>query len=158
MSISSLKVATIVVNYYMRYWIIFLLIFVLSGCSQPPPDIEISDIVALPSPILKGVVSVFMRISNNGGKDHLIGAKTDINGSIVELHDVKDGKMIKVKNIKIASKGKVEMVPGGIHIMIFNLPDNIMNDNEMNLYLMFEKSGEKAVKLKLLKKTLGGSK
>lgn len=146
------KVATIVLNYYMRYWRTFLLILALSGCSQPPPDIQISDIVALPSPVLKGVVSVFMRISNNGGKDYLTGAKTDINGSIVELHDVKNGRMVKVNSIKIPSEGKVEMIPGGIHIMIFNLPENIMKGGEINLYLRFEKSGEREVKLKLLKK------
>ncbi|MFN3395462.1 MAG: copper chaperone PCu(A)C [Thermodesulfovibrionales bacterium] len=90
--------------------------------------------------MLKGVVSVFMRISNSGGKDYLTGARTDINGSIVELHDVKNGRMVKVNSIKIPSEGKVEMIPGGIHIMIFNLPDNIIKGNEINLYLRFDKT------------------
>ncbi len=102
---------------------------------------------------MKGVVSVFMRISNRGGKDHLIGARTDIDGTIVELHDEKDGRMVKVKGIKIPSKGRVEMVPGGLHIMIFNLPDSVMNGDEMTLYMGFEKSGEKSVKLRILKKS-----
>lgn len=146
------------INYYMkgfllRYGLTLILIFVIPACSQKPPDIQESDIIALPSPVLKGVVSVFMRISNNGGKDYLIGARTDINGSIVELHDVKDGKMVKVRSIKIPSKDKIEMIPGGMHIMIFNLPDNIMNGAEMDLYLRFEKSGERKVKLKVMKKT-----
>ncbi|MFN3480172.1 MAG: copper chaperone PCu(A)C [Thermodesulfovibrionales bacterium] len=136
----------------MRYGLIFLLILAISGCSQSHPDIHISDIVALPSPVMKGVVSVFMRISNNGGKDYLIGAKTDIKGSIVELHDVKNGRMVKVDRIKIPTKDKVEMVPRGLHIMIFNLPDNIMNGDEINLYMIFDKSGERAVKFKVLKK------
>lgn len=140
-------------RFLLRYGLTPILIFVILGCSQKPPDIQVSDIVAIPSPVLKGVVSVFMRISNNGGKDYLTGARTDVNGSIVELHDIKDGKMVKAGNIKIPSGEKVEMIPGGMHIMIFNLPDNIMNGDEMDLYLRFEKSGERKVKLKVLKKT-----
>lgn len=139
-------------RFLLRYGLTLILIFVIPACSQKPPDIQASDIVALPSPVLKGVVSVFMRISNNGGKDYLTGARTDINGSIVELHDVKDGKMVKVRSIKIPSEDKLEMIPGGMHIMIFNLPDNIMNGDEINLYLRFEKSGERKVKLKVLKR------
>lgn len=128
-------------------------ILVLTACSQKPPDIQISDIIVLPSPVMKGVVSVFMKIENKGGKDYLIDARTDVNASIVEFHDIKDGKMIKVKDIKIPAKGKVEMIPGGIHIMIFNLPDNIMMGHEMNLYLQFKESGERSLKLKVLQKS-----
>lgn len=127
------------------------LFFIIIGCSQKPPDIQVGDIVAVPSPIMRGVVSVFMRVSNSGGMDNLVGARTDIQGAIVELHDMKDGKMVKVKNIKIPSNGKVEMVPGGLHIMIFKLPDGIKEGSEFTLYLGFEKSGEKAVKIKVIK-------
>lgn len=124
---------------------------IITGCAQKPPDIQVSDIVAVPSPIMRGAVSVFMRISNNGGRDDLVGAKTDIQGTIVELHDVKDGKMVRVKSIKIPSHGKIEMIPGGLHIMIFKLPDEIKGGSEFTLYLRFEKSGEKAVRLKIAK-------
>lgn len=139
-------------------FILFLLIHCFfSGCSQVPPDIQISDIVALPSPVMKGVVSVFMRISNKGGKDYLIGAKTDIDDSIVELHDVKDGRMVKVRRVKIPSRGKTEMIPGGLHIMIFNLPDHIMMGDEIRLYLRFEKSGEQVIKLNIPRGKKGGT-
>lgn len=37
--------------------------------------------------------------------------------------------------------------------MIFNLPDNIMMGHEMNLYLQFEESGERSLKLKVLQKS-----
>ncbi len=130
---------------------VLLFLVIIAGCVQKPPDIQAGDIVAVSSPIMRGVVSVFMKISNNGGRDDLVSAKTDIQGTIVELHDVKDGKMVKVKNIKIPFNGRVEMVPGGLHIMIFKLPDEIKEGSEFTLYLGFEKSGEKAVKLKITK-------
>ncbi len=131
-----------------------ILILVMSGCSQKPPDIRISDVVAIPSPVMKGVVSVFMRISNDGGSDHLIDARTDGDGSIVELHDIKDGRMVKVKDIKIPGKGKVEMIPGGLHIMIFNLPDSIMNGDAIKLHLKFKRSGERSIEVKVHQKSV----
>jgi copper(I)-binding protein len=131
---------------------LFIFSLVVAGCSAKPPDIQFSDIVVIPSPVMKGVVSVFMRIKNNGGKDNLTGVRTDIDGTIAELHDVRDGRMVKVKDIGIPSDGKVEMIPGGMHIMIFNLPDDFLSGKEMVLYMRFEKSGEKSVKLRVIKK------
>lgn len=136
----------------LRLAVFFTVMTIIAGCSQKLSDIQVSDTVAVISPIMRGVVSVFMRISNNGGRDDLLGARTDIDGTIVELHDMKDGKMVKVKSIKIPSNGKVEMVPGGLHIMIFKLPDEVKEGSEFMLYLRFEKFGEKAVRLKVLKK------
>jgi copper(I)-binding protein len=125
--------------------------FIIAGCNSAPPDIQISDVVAAPSPVMRGVVSVFMRIENKGGSDRLVSSSTDVAGSIVELHDIDDGKMVKVKSIKIPSSGKVEMVPGGLHVMIFNLPKDIASDYEFTLYLDFEKSGRKSIEVKTLK-------
>ncbi|GER93832.1 copper chaperone PCu(A)C [hot springs metagenome] len=136
----------------MRLRILLIIMAVtIANCVQKPPDIQISDAVTVASPIMHGVVSVFMRISNNGGRDMLVGASTDIDGSVVELHDVKDGKMVKVKGIKIPSHDKIEMIPGGMHIMIFKMPDEIKDGFEFTLYLHFERYGKKAVKLKVVK-------
>jgi copper(I)-binding protein len=77
---------------------LFIFSLVVAGCSAKPPDIQFSDIVVIPEPVMKGVVSVFMRIKNNGGKDNLTGVRTDIDGTIAELHDVRDGRMVKVKD------------------------------------------------------------
>lgn len=135
----------------LRLAVFLTVMTIIAGCAQKPPDIQINDTIAVISPIMRGVVSVFMRISNNGGRDDLVAARTDIDGTIVELHDMKDGKMVKTKSIKIPSRDKIEMVPGGLHIMIFKLPDEIKEGSELTLHLRFKKSGEKAVKLKILK-------
>jgi copper(I)-binding protein len=119
--------------------------FIIAGCNSAPPNIQISDVVAAPSPVMRGVVSVFMRIENKGGSDRLVRASTDVADSIVELHDIDDGKMVKVKSIKIPSNGKVEMIPGGLHVMIFNLPKDITSNYKFTLHLDFEKSGRKSI-------------
>jgi copper(I)-binding protein len=113
----------------------FTVLFIIIGCSQKPPDIQVGDVVAAPSPVMRGVVSVFMRIENKGGSDRLVRASTDVADSIVELHDIDDGKMVKVKSIKIPSNGKVEMIPGGLHVMIFNLPKDITSNYKFTLHL-----------------------
>ena len=75
----------------------------------------------------------------------------DVPDTIVEFHDMKDGKMVKVKSIRIPSNDKVEMIPGDLHVMIFNLPKDIAPGYEFTLNLDFEKSGRKSVTVKTLK-------
>lgn len=131
---------------------VLLVLFVTADCAQKPPDIQVSDTVAVISRLMQGVASVSMRISNHGGRDdNLISVGTDIDGTIVELHDVKDGKMVKVKSIKIPSHSKIWKISSGLHIIIFKLPDEIKEGSEFTLHLRFEEAGEKAVGIKILK-------
>lgn len=117
------------------------------------PQINISGQEARLTPVV-GVGSIFMKIENSGsGDDSLVGARASIPGTSVELHDVKDGKMVKTEKIAVPSKSIVELKPRSIHLMILNMPDDIREGSEFSLYLKFEKSGEKQVLIKFVKKT-----
>jgi copper(I)-binding protein len=102
------------------------------------------------SPVLLGVCSVFMRIENSGnGDDKLVSARADIPGTITEVHDVIDGKMGKREEIPIPAGSKVELRPGGLHIMVFKLPKDARVGYEFGLRLVFERSGEKLVSVSI---------
>ena len=98
------------------------------------------------------VGAVFMNIENSGsGYDTLLSAKSSIPGSVAEIHDVKNGKMVKGDKIDIPAGSTVELKPGGMHIMLFKMPGNAKEGTELTLTLQFEKSGEIAVPVKLSK-------
>jgi copper(I)-binding protein len=134
---------------------LFLLLAALSaptGCTSGSPQIAIAGQEAKLSPVILGVCSIFMRIENSGnGSDNLLSAKVDIPGTITELHDVKDGKMVKREKIPIPAEGVVELRPGSLHIMVFRLPNVMKEDEEVILDLVFEKSGKKRLPVKLKK-------
>ena len=71
------------------------------GCSGTP-RIEISGQRATLFPALVGVCSVFMSIANAGdGADALIGASAEIPGTVTEIHDVRDGKMVRSERVVV---------------------------------------------------------
>ena len=120
------------------------------GASKKFPNISIEAQEARLSPMIIGSASVFMRISNTGESgDTLIGAKLDIPDAVAEIHDTKDGKMVKVEQVRIPSKSAAELKPGGLHIMIFHMPEDVKEGYEFEMHLLFEMSGEKQITVKL---------
>ena len=120
------------------------------GASTKMPDIRIEDAKAYLSPMMSNTASVFMKITNTGkGSDNLVGASVDMPSAVVELHDVKDGKMAAIDKISIPPDEVVELKPKSLHIMIFKMPKGTKAGHEFTLRLKFERSGEKALTIKL---------
>lgn len=121
------------------------------GESPKPPNISIHEQKAHLSPVMLGVGSVFMKIINAGkGDDTLLSARASDPNIVVELHDVREGKMVEAENIAVPSLSIVELKPGSLHMMLFKLPQDIKKGHELVLYLRFKESGEKPVKVKFM--------
>ena len=122
------------------------------ACAPRLPNLTIEGAEATLSPVMLGVGSVFMRIVNSGkGRDELVSVRISIPVTSAEFHETKDGRMARVNRIAIPAGTTVELKPGGLHIMLFRLPKEIKEGSEITLSLMFEKSGEKRVPVKLTK-------
>jgi hypothetical protein len=120
------------------------------GTPQKLPHIAIEAQEAKLSTVIIGSASVFMNISNTGeSEDTLKEARIDIPGAVVEIHDTKDGKMVKAEKIRIPSRSIVELKPGGLHIMIFKMPEDVKEGHELKMHLLFERSGERQIDVKL---------
>jgi copper(I)-binding protein len=129
-----------------------LVVFLLGGaaCSPGVPQIQVEEPEAKLSPVILGVASVFMRIVNSGsGGDRLLSARTDIPGTMTELHDEQDGKMTTIAGMDVPANSTLVLRPAGKHIMIFRIPRTMQAGTELRLLLTFKRSGEKAVLVKL---------
>lgn len=132
------------------WFLISGLIAAAAGCKERVPAIRIESPEAAISPMLVGVASVFMQIVNTGGgNDVLLGARADVPGTITELHDVQDGKMMRMESIPIPADSTTVLRPARFHIMIFKLPKNAQEGYAFDLMLKFKESGEKRVSLRL---------
>ena len=131
---------------------VFLTLFLLSACGgSSGPEISIEDIWARQSPMSTGNGAVFMTIENHGkAPDALIGASTDI-CRIVEIHETKmENDVMRMspipgQRLEIPAKGKVELKPGGYHVMLIDLKQQLNPGDTFDLTLSFEKSGEKVM-------------
>lgn len=87
---------------------------------------------------------------HNGGKvaDRLIGVKADISAA-AELHEMKmDGNVMRMRElsaIELPVGEKVELKPGGLHIMFTGLKAPLKAGDKFPVTLQFEKAGEVTV-------------
>jgi copper(I)-binding protein len=107
------------------------------------PRLEITAAQAQLSPMFGGAAAIFAEIRNRGdGRDTLVGARVDLPGVIAELHEVKDGRMVRAEEIAVPANGVVALRPGGLHVMVFRLPREVAAGTALPLRLSFRRSGE----------------
>jgi len=117
--------------------VVVLLVFLAAGCRSQPPQISIDGQYAELSPVFFGVGSVFMTIRNSGGGDAVTGITVNVPGALVELHDVKDRRMVKVEKIAVPAHGNAELKPGGMHIMLMGLKHPLKRGEHFSVTLTF---------------------
>jgi copper(I)-binding protein len=93
-----------------------------------------------------GTSAVYVTLSNAGSQpDALILAATDA-ARTVELHEVvQEGGVMKMRpipRIPIPAGGKVELKPGGYHIMLLGLKNDLKPGDKVPVTLTFDRGGE----------------
>ena len=135
----------------LRGVVLAVLIIAGTGCSSPLPQITIEGQYAELSPLFIGSGSLFMTIRNAGGRDKLIGVTASLPRTVIEFHDVRDNRMVRMEEIPVPARDTVELKPGSLHIMIYNMPKTIQKGSELALTLRFERSGERRVPFRFQK-------
>lgn len=88
------------------------------------------------------------------GPDKLVAARSPVAGNVeLHTHSQVDGvmKMRRVDDIAVAPGKNVTLKPGGLHIMLMDLKQPLKEGETIDLTLVFEKAGEVAVKVPVLK-------
>ncbi len=93
--------------------------------------------------------AAYMRLVNSGDADTLIAATTDV-AEVVELHTVEmteEGvmQMRPVPGIDVPASGEVELQPGGFHVMMIGLNDDLKEGEMVDITLTFENAGEQTI-------------
>jgi len=88
----------------------------------------------------------YLTVENKGATpDRLIAASSPVAG-IVEVHEMAmDGGVMKMRvipGIDIKAGSKVDLKPGGYHIMLMELKQPLKNGDRFPLTLTFEKAGK----------------
>jgi periplasmic copper chaperone A len=127
--------------------LLILLAIILSACTAP----TIEPLVVTGEwarPALAGQNSaIYFTVANpNDHPDHLVEASTDA-AEQAELHQsLMDSQgvmsMHQQHTIEIPNRGQVELTPGGFHIMLVNLKQDLKPGDFVKLILKFDKSGE----------------
>ena len=93
--------------------------------------------------------AAFMMLKNSGSQpDKLISASSDV-AQTVEIHksEMVEGimRMAPVPYVEVPAKGEAELKPGGFHIMLIGLKQDLVPGEKISLKLTFENAGEMSV-------------
>jgi len=133
----------------------FSAILLLAACGQNgEPDIQLGNAWARPT---RGDApgAVYVAINNKGAADdRLTGAFTDHAAmAMVHQSELVDGvaTMRMAGEINIPAGSRIEMVPGGTHIMLEGLRAPLKTGDSFDLVLKFRKSGDRNVTVDVTK-------
>jgi copper(I)-binding protein len=134
---------------------LFPAILLLTACGQQgAPEIKLDRAWARPT-IGQAPAAVYVTIENNGSTaDRLTGVFTDHAAmAMVHQNEIVNGvaKMRMAGEINIPAKDKIEMVPGGTHIMLQGLRAPLKTGDDFDLVLKFKESGDQTVKVTVVK-------
>jgi copper(I)-binding protein len=100
----------------------------------------------------------YMTIRNAGAADRLVFASSPA-AEKVETHvTLKEGDVSRMRQVKaydVPAKGKLELAPGGSHLMLVNIKAPLKEGDKIPLVLKFEKAGE--IRTELAVRALGAS-
>jgi periplasmic copper chaperone A len=130
-----------------RLWLIIagLLLFFLSACTTSGRGLEVRDAWARPG-FTGGSSGVYLVINNRGGQaDELISASTRV-AQVTELHLSQMDhsgtmRMEPLQSIQVEANANVPLAPGGLHIMLVNLQQDLNPGDTFELELNFREHG-----------------
>ncbi|EAJ1254541.1 copper chaperone PCu(A)C [Campylobacter lari] len=116
-------------------------------------NITVNDPYVRQTPPNSKTTAFFLELKNNSNQDiKLIKAQSSLSDT-TEIHDhiVENGKkmMVQIPQITIKANSSAELKPGGMHIMVLNLKENITPQTKANLTLYFDDNS--TIKLKDIK-------
>lgn len=130
-------------------------LLLLASCGQNgEPDIQLGNAWARPT---RGDApgAVYVAINNKGSADdRLVGAFADHSAmAMVHQSELVDGvaRMRMAGEINIPAGSRIEMAPGGTHIMLEGLRAPLRTGDQFDLVLKFRKSGDRTVKVDVTK-------
>ncbi|CAM3771361.1 copper chaperone PCu(A)C [Vibrio aquimaris] len=145
----------------MKFKALLLASLALSPLANACDDIMFSHTYARATPPNAATSAVFSEIMNHSDKDRVIVSATTEAAGKVELHDViNEGdimKMRQVDKLTIPANSMIELKPGSLHIMLFNLKKPLVEGENIDVTLTFA-NGDKKVVSAPIKKVMSGMK
>ncbi len=122
---------------------------ILAGCAAQgqPQGLIIKDAWVRPSPVEAGNGAAYLTIENHTGQDDaLLAAASDI-ADAVEIHEsmAMEGEMMgmrPVERIDVPAGSSVVLEPGGFHVMLIGLRQELREGDTVTLRLTFANAGE----------------
>ena len=145
--------------------LVFLLLTACAGPATAGPKISVENAWARPAAVgsmsgtsdMQGMsdmsgmsdsgtnsAAYFVIVNAGSEADTLLGVSSEV-ASQAEMHETRIendvAKMVPVSRVDVPARGRVEFKPGGYHVMLIGLNQDLKEGNTIKLTFQFEKSG-----------------
>ena len=125
-----------------------------TGIEVSHGELVIKDIWGRPGIEGENTAAYMMLVNNGANTDRLISAQADV-AKAVELHEVQmENDIMRMQQveggIEVAADGHALLKPGGYHVMLIGLSQDIKEGETYPLMLQFEESGEVEVEVQVM--------
>ncbi len=134
-------------------FILTFAVILLSACAPSNGTLNVNETWARPASKSENGAVYFVIQNDTARDDALISANTDI-ASATEAHmsmmnDQDVASMQMQDAVQIPASDSVTFKPGGLHIMLVDLKQNLNLGDTFSLILQFEKAGEITVQVEV---------
>ena len=121
-------------------------------------EVSVSDAYARAVPPGQPNSASFMVLSNASATGHAVVAAQSSVSKVAELHThtMSEGmmKMRQVEKIEIPANGMTKLEPGGLHVMLIGLTQDLKPGDEVALTLMFEDGSKRNISAPIRKQQM----
>ena len=124
--------------------ILFLIVLVLCSC-RAASGMEVSNAWTRPTMIGDNGAVYFLLQNHSAGADELTGVSAQV-AEAVEIHESRmEGdimQMRQVKSLPVAGKESIEFGPGGYHVMLVGLKQDLKTGEHIQVTLHFKEHSD----------------
>lgn len=131
--------------------VVVVLLASLAACQTSEKTFSVENVWARSS-VAGGNSAIYMMIKNPTAQDDVLLSAQSAAANTVELHlsSVDENGVMSMKqqeNIPVPANSMVELKPGGLHVMLIGLPNDLKVGDEFEVTLNFKNAG--AITLKV---------
>lgn len=150
-------------TYYLPLIALLMVAMLGAQCGAAPVRESAESKIMVMEPAARASIpngAVFMKLINEGTQDDvLLSAESEV-AEAVELHESKMDEnevmqMSPVPNIPVPAGETVTLEPGGLHVMLMGLKEELAAGDKFSLTLNFEEAGSQTIEVEVSDSLMG---
>ncbi|UCC71826.1 MAG: copper chaperone PCu(A)C [Gemmatimonadota bacterium] len=117
-------------------------------------DLEVSQ-VFVTEPVTGERAAMYFSVTNNGDVDDELLAVSTMAAEVAEIHRTEQEggtmKMVPVDALPVPAGGRVDLAPGGYHVMLLELTQNLFPNDRFDVTLRFRHAGEVVARARVIR-------
>ena len=136
----------------MKFALLSIALVLAAGCAPAAPDIAVSDAWARATAAGQSSAAVYATIANRGGADRLVEVSSEAGTAMLHGSETAGGivRMRMLSDLAIPADAKVELAPGGTHVMLTGVGAPLAAGRSFAMTFRFARTAPRTVRVAIV--------